>query len=104
MNEIKVILTLFVSFFLATLASNQDSVRFRFFGLETSEISLTIFIFGSVLLGAIFTALVSYFSHKNIKRQLSENQRTIRELEDKNRDLEEFKEAYEKEVREGTKP
>ena len=93
MNEIKIILIILIMFLLTILASNQDSVQLKFFGLKTPSTSLTIFILGSVLLGAIFTGLVSYFSNKKLRKELAEKQKKIEELE-------EFKEAYEKEVRE----
>ena len=93
MNEIKIILIILLMFLLTILASNQDSVQLKFFGLKTQSASLTIFILGSVLLGAIFTGLVSYFSNKKLRKELAEKQKKIEELE-------EFKEAYEKEVRE----
>ncbi len=92
MNEIKIIVILFVTFFLAILASNQNAVSLKFFGLETGDISLTVLIFGSVLLGAIFTGLVSYFSHRVLRKELAEKKKLLEELE-------EFKEAYEKDVK-----
>ncbi len=93
MNEIKIILIILVMFLLTILASNQDSVQLKFFGLQTQSTSLTIFILGSVLLGAVFTGLVSYFSNKKLRKELVEKEKKIEELE-------EFKEAYEKDVRE----
>jgi len=84
MEQIKLIIILFVFFLLALFAVlNPNDVSINFFGWQTPPVSMIVVVFGSVLLGAITAGLLGILNQIKLKNLINRKERDIKDLKDK---------------------
>jgi uncharacterized integral membrane protein len=84
MSQVKLVVILIFAFLLVLLAvTNQPQVSMNLLFWKTPQVSLIVFVFASILLGGIFTAILGIIAQMKLRKNLSAKERKIKELEEK---------------------
>lgn len=84
MSQTKLIVVIVFVFLLVSFTiMNQAPVAIQFFGLKSAPISLSFIIFGAILFGAFFSAILGWLDQRKIKQLLKEKEKQIKMKDEK---------------------